>query len=184
MVVVKMVALVLSLGMDNLLVSLSLGIARTRGTLKIALAFVSAEALMPLVGLLIGKEASHLVGPWAPLGGAMALLTLAMWLLWFDHDEHEADNARNLHGFALLVAALSVSVDELAVGFSIGLVGVPVTLTVGLIAVQAFIFTTLGMTMGAKIKGHVGEWAEKLGGGVLGLLGLVIAFDAVSRLLR
>ncbi len=61
MVVVKMIALVLSLGMDNLLVSLSLGMARTRGTLKIALAFVSVEALMPLVGLVIGKEASWLV---------------------------------------------------------------------------------------------------------------------------
>lgn len=184
MVVVKMIALVLSLGMDNLLVSLSLGMARTRGTLKIALAFVSAEALMPLVGLLIGKEASQLVGPWAPLVGALALLTLAIWLLWFDRDEREADTARNLHGLALLMAAFSVSVDELAVGFSIGLVGVPVTLTLGLIAVQAFIFTILGMTIGSQIQGHVGEWAEKLGGGVLGLLGLLIAFYAVSRLLR
>ena len=51
----KMVALVLSLGMDTLMVSMSLGFRQTRGTVKIALTFAGAEAAMPVVGLVIGQ---------------------------------------------------------------------------------------------------------------------------------
>ncbi|WP_279306858.1 manganese efflux pump [Paenibacillus pseudetheri] len=54
-------------------------------------------------------------------------------------------------------SALSISLDELAVGFSIGLIDVPVALTILLIALQAFIFTFLGLAFGSKFKLFLGE---------------------------
>jgi manganese efflux pump family protein len=80
--------------------------------------------------------------------------------------------------------AVSISLDELAVGFSIGLIGVPIALTVILIAAQAFVFTFVGLTFGSKIKPYLGEWAEKLAGIVLGLLGLWIFFDALIHMIH
>ncbi|MFB5193030.1 manganese efflux pump [Alicyclobacillus fastidiosus] len=81
-----------------------------------------------------------------------------------------------------MLTALSISLDELAVGFSIGLVGVPVALTIILVALQAFIFTFFGLTFGSKLKRYLGEWSEKLAGIILGLLGLWILIDASVQL--
>lgn len=72
----------------------------------------------------------------------------------------------------------------MAVGFSIGLVGVPVTLTIILIALQALIFTFVGLRFGAELKRYLGEWAEKLAGVVLALLGVWILIDAIVHLVH
>jgi putative Mn2+ efflux pump MntP len=62
---------------------------------------------------------------------------------------------------------LSISLDELAVGFSIGFIDVPVVTTIILIDLQDFVFTWMGLTFGSKFKPLLGEWSEKLR--VLGL---------------
>lgn len=180
----KMIAFILSLGLDTLIMSTSLGFVKTKGTLKIALVFASAEALMPLVGLFVGKGLGQLIGHWASLFGGIALLIVAVWLIFFeDDDEEEEKLERGLVGWSLIVTALSISLDELAVGFSIGLIGIPVILTIILIAIQAFVFTFLGLTFGAKLKPYLGEWSEKLAGIVLGLLGIWILTEAIVTIL-
>lgn len=183
MVALKMIALVISLGTDTLLMSTSLGFAKTKGKVRIALTFACAEALMPLVGLSIGKGAGQFIGNWASLIGGIALFGVAVWLIFFeDEDEEEEKLERNLVGWTLIMTALSISLDELAVGFSIGLVGVPVALTIILVALQAFMFTFLGLTFGSTLKRYLGEWSEKLAGIILGLLGLWILIDATVQL--
>ncbi|KRW90769.1 hypothetical protein SD51_12850 [Alicyclobacillus tengchongensis] len=151
-----MLALILSLGMDTLMLSISLGMVKTKRKLKVALTFACAEALMPLIGLFIGKGAGQFIGQSASLIGGVALLAVAVWLIFFeDEDEAEKELERNLVGWTLVVTALSISVDELAVGFSIGLVGVPITLTIALIALQAFIFTFIHIKTRKK---HWSKW--------------------------
>ncbi|WP_223275519.1 manganese efflux pump MntP [Paenibacillus elgii] len=185
LVALKMIALILSLGLDTLLISISLGFVKTKGKMKIALAFACAEALMPLIGLFIGQGVGQLIGHWASLIGGIALLAVAVWLIFFeDEDEAEEKLERNLVGWTLIVTALSISLDELAVGFSIGLVGVPIALTISLVALQAFVFTFLGLTFSSKLKRYLGEWSEKLAGIVLGLLGLWLLIDTIIRLIH
>ncbi|MDB5086001.1 MAG: hypothetical protein JWN30_2887, partial [Bacilli bacterium] len=192
--------------MDTLMMAISLGIVNAKAQVKlvdqggfvqtgdqkqapsknvalyIATVFACAEALMPLVGLLIGKVAGAFIGHWAAIIGGVALLAVAVWLIFFeDEDEAEEKLERNLIGWTLILTALSISVDELAVGFSIGLIGVPVGLTIILIALQAFVFTYAGLTFGKKLKPFLGEWAEKLAGIVLGVLGLWIIAEALIR---
>ncbi len=58
-----------------------------------------------------------------------------------NEDQQEEKLERNLVGWTLITTAVSISLDELAVGFSLGFVGVPTALTIFLIALQAFIFT-------------------------------------------
>lgn len=79
----------------------------------------------------------------------------------------------------LVLTVLGISLDEMVVGFSIGLIVVPIILTINLIALQAIFFTLLGLTFGSKLKPYLGEWAEKLAGIVLGLLGLWILIDGI-----
>jgi manganese efflux pump family protein len=80
--------------------------------------------------------------------GGIALLAVAVWLIFFeDEDEQQERLERNLLGWTFVVTALRISFDKFTVGFSIGLVGVRVALTIALIAFQSFVFTFfLGMT--------------------------------------
>jgi len=234
MLFVKMVVLVMSLGIDTLGVSIALGFRApggsvpVRGMIKIALAFATAEALMPLVGVFVGAGFGHLVGRFADLIGGVALLAVAAWMLWFDAeddvpDDVDADpefgleggsgdglregsrddlregsrgeNATGVtvphgsarlaqRGWPLLVMALGVSIDELAVGFSIGLIGVPVLWTVLLIALQAFIWTLVGLQFGRVLRPWLGEWAERLAGYALGILGLWVLGEGIVAVVR
>lgn len=176
-----MIVLILSLGMDTLVVSTALGMRETTGRLKIALTFACAEAVMPLLGLLIGSLAGHFIGDWASVIGGLVLMGLALWMMFFE-DEDDDNAAKELLGWSLFVTALSISVDELAVGVSIGLVGVPIAWTIFLVALQAFVFTFIGLTFGASLKRYLGEWTEKLAGVILGLLGLWIIIDALLHI--
>ncbi|MCL6443829.1 MAG: manganese efflux pump MntP family protein [Alicyclobacillus sp.] len=185
MVALKMIALILSLGMDTLVMSISLGFVQTQGKANIALTFACAEALMPLIGFFIGTGAGRFIGNGASLIGGIALLAVAVWLIFLENEDDEEEKLeQNLVGWALVLTALSISLDELAVGFSVGLVGVPIAITIILVALQALIFTYLGLTFGSRLKPYIGEWAEKLAGVILGLLGLWILIDAILHLLH
>lgn len=174
----KMIVFVLSLGIDTLLISISLGVIKTKGKWKIAAAFVCAEAIMPLIGLLAGKGAGQILGHWASVIGGLLLIGVAIWLIFFE-DEEEEKLEHHLIGWTLILTAVSISLDELAVGFSIGLVGVPVALTIVLIALQSLLFSFIGLTFGAKLKRYMGEWSEKMAGIVLGLLGAWIIIESL-----
>ena len=188
----KLLALVPALGLDTLATSVALGARRVDGALRIAAAFMLAEALLPLVGLALGSVVGKALGEWASLAGGAALIGVAIWAIREDpDDDDDADDddegdrppRPGLRGWPLVVAALGVGMDELAVGFSIGLVGVPVALTVSLIAAQALGVTFLGLWLGRRMAHGLGEWAERLSAAVLGLLGLYIIVEAVLRLL-
>jgi manganese efflux pump family protein len=78
---------------------------------------------------------------------------------------------------AIAVLAVSASLDELAIGFTVGLLRLPVVPVIAVIAVQAFAVSWLGMRLGERVGERVREGAERLGGVALALLatGLLIA---------
>ena len=71
--------------------------------------------------------------------------------------------------------------DELAIGFSIGLAGVPVAVVIVAIALQAFLAAQLGLALGAKIGERWRERAEQVAGIALILLG---AYLLTAQLVR
>jgi len=166
--------LTMSLGIDTLITSTSLGLKREPGDkVKIALTFAAAESVMPLVGFFIGGALSHYFASKASLIGALMLIGVAIYFLFFDDEEVEKKRLeRDLSGWPLITTALSISMDELAVGFSAGFIHVPILLTVMLIASRSFVFTFIGVSFGSKLKPYLGEWAEKSAGIVLALLGV------------
>ncbi len=127
---------------------------------------------MPLFGLLLGRAIGSTIGTAADYLAIAILALVAVWMLLSD-DETEAHGVAALstdRGVALIGLGLSISLDELAMGFSIGLLHVSVWLAIALIAGQAFIVAQLGMRVGARGAGMIGERAERLAG--VALLGL------------
>ena len=64
-------------------------------------------------------------------------------------------------GLALIALGLSISLDELAIGFTIGLAHLAVATIVAAIALQALLAAQLGVAIGATIGGHWRERAEQ-----------------------
>jgi putative Mn2+ efflux pump MntP len=179
-VVVELIALVVPLGLDTFAMSASLGMlgATRSDRLRLAAVFTAFEAGMPLIGLALGAPLGHAIGGAADYGAIAVLIALGLYLLLApDDDEREEDRLANLagaRGVAVLLLGLSVSLDELAIGFTVGLLRLPVVLVIALIAAQAFIVTQVGLRLGARLSERLREAAERIAGLALAGLGAVL----------
>jgi putative Mn2+ efflux pump MntP len=72
---------------------------------------------------------------------------------------------------------LAISIDELAIGFSLGLTHLPPVEVVVAIAVQTFIVAQLGLALGARIGERWRENAERLAAVALVGLGVFVLVD-------
>jgi putative Mn2+ efflux pump MntP len=73
-----------------------------------------------------------------------------------------------------LLLGLSISLDELAIGFTLGLLRVPVIVVIIAIATQAFVLTQLGLRLGTRLSHRARESAEQLAGLALTALGITL----------
>ena len=173
----KLVLFVLPLGLDTFAVSAALGVGglpRER-RLRVSLVMAGFEVAMPLVGLVLGRAVGHLVGDAADYVAAAVLVLTGLWMLFGEENEEESA-ARLASGTGLFALGLSISLDELAIGFSLGLIHVPVWTAVIAIGAQAFVFSQLGLRLGARLNDALRERAEKAAGvALIGLAVLILA---------
>jgi putative Mn2+ efflux pump MntP len=184
-VVLKLFAFVLPLGLDSFAIAAALGARRPSRAQRWRLSalFVLFEAGMPLVGLALGAPVARLVGGAAEYVAAAVLVAVGVWMLAADEDDEQEAAGRMLSagGVTAIALGLSISLDELAIGFTIGLAGLPVVAVVTAIAVQAFIASQLGLALGARIGEAWRERAERLAGVLLILLGIGLAVAELAR---
>jgi manganese efflux pump family protein len=108
-------------------------------------------------------------------------------MLWPRDEEGEEERLALLgrtHGVAVLGLGLSISLDELAIGFTLGLLQLPVVLVLVWIAVQAFVVAQVGLRLGAHVGEAVREGAERLAGVVLVALGIVLLIEKLIEPVR
>jgi len=144
-----------------------------RHRLRVSLVMSCFEMAMPVVGLLLGHALGHLVGGAAVYVAIAVLAALGAWMLLHEEDEGEAvERLAAGGGIALLTLGLSISLDELAIGFTIGLLHISLWLAIVVIGAQAFLFAQLGLRLGARLNERLRERAEQVAG--LALLGLAL----------
>lgn len=181
MSVLRLLAFVLPLGLDSFAVAAALGTAArltVRDRLRISAVFVAFEGGMPLIGLAAGAPVAHAVGGTAGYLAAAALVALGGWMLLRGGEKEESRAAAlaGARGIALIGLGISISLDELAIGFSLGLTGLPVTAVIIAIAVQTFVAAQAGLYLGARAGERIREGAERLAGiGLIVLAGLLLA---------
>jgi putative Mn2+ efflux pump MntP len=175
----KLIAIVIPLGLDTFGVALALGMAglpdqhRTR----VALLFTAFETIMPLAGAALGAPLGRTIGSAADYVACGLLVVIGIYMLREGEDEDEGERLlamtqRGLYGAIAL--GLSISVDELAIGFSAGLLHLPLLPLVLVIGVQTFIVTQVGVRLGARLGERWRESAERVAGAALISLGLIL----------
>jgi putative Mn2+ efflux pump MntP len=184
--VLKLLAFALPLGLDSFAVAAALGAAQVltaRQRLRVSLVFVTFEGGMPLIGLALGSALARGAGHVADYLAAAAVIGVGAWMLLAD-EKDERDRAGRLvtsRGLALAALGIGISLDELAIGFGVGLARLPVTAVIIAIAVQAFLAAQLGLAVGARIAGRWRERAERAAGVALILLGGYLIASQVIR---
>lgn len=180
----ELVAFVVPLAFDSFAVAAALGIAGTspRDRWRIGGLFALFEGGMPLIGLLTGAGIGHVLGIFADYLAAAALVGYGIFsFVHEDAEESRIAALRRTTGWGAVVLGVSISVDELAIGFTLGLARLPVLPAVIAIAVQAFLASQLGLLLGARISHRMREGAEKIAAVVLVGLGLFLFAEAVFR---
>jgi putative Mn2+ efflux pump MntP len=187
---------VLPLSLDTFAIAAAVGANRLSGwsRWRISGIFTVIEGGTPLIGLSLGSSAGHAVGSVAEYlsGGLLILVGGYLWRSDADHEDNddeddEAARARrliNARGLALVGLALSISLDELTIGFSFGL-GVNLAEPTGVIAViacQAFVVFQLGLSLGARISAGLRELLECFVGPILILIGLLPLAEILMRI--
>jgi manganese efflux pump family protein len=184
--VLKLLAFVLPLGLDSFAVAAAIGAMQVTTLwqrLRISLIFVIFEGGMPLVGLALGAALARGIGPVAGYLAAAAVIAIGSWmLLAADNDEDEkATRLTTSRGLALIALGISISLDELAIGFTIGLAHLPAAAVIVAIALQAFLAAQLGLAIGARLGERWRERAEQVAGIALILLGAYLITEQLTQ---
>jgi putative Mn2+ efflux pump MntP len=173
-VYLKLILLVIPLALDTFAVSAALGMTPVPASrkLKISLFFTAFEAGMPLIGLLMGEPLRRLVGSRAEFIAYGLLVAFGLYTLIHNEatDRTKASQITKKWGLGALVLGLAISIDEVAIGLTLGLLGFPIIPVLAVIAAQAFIFSQAGFWLGSRLKEKYREQAEKIAG--LALIGI------------
>ena len=186
--ILTIAALILPLAIDTFVLGTALGAAglAKRERLRTSLVLTAFEAGMPVIGFLAGAAIASGIGRWADYFAAAVLAVTGVLMLRPRGDDEDEDQKVRLlesaRGWAVVVLGLGISLDELAIGFGVGLLRLPLVLLIVLIAVQAFIAAQLGMRLGSHLADRTKDAAGRLAGVLLIAAALLVIGESLSRL--
>jgi putative Mn2+ efflux pump MntP len=173
----KLVGLIIPLGLDTFAVSAALGMnpIPARKRLLISLFFTAFEAGMPIIGLLAGEPLHKIMGGGADITAYLLLIVFGIYTLLHKKqgEKNQADAMLTNWGWSALLLGVTISIDEVAIGLTLGLLGFAIVPVLAAIGIQAFIFSQLGFWLGRRLSEKFRENAESLAG--LALIGIGVA---------
>ena len=165
---VTLLLLGFALSLDSFRVSLGLGtlkLSRLR-QLQIVIAFGVCDALAPLIGLLIGKSLLQFIGPWVEHLGPLLLCAYGVYVIYIAQrcagtETGETDR------WMVLGLPLTLSLDNLIAGTTLGMIGFPLLISVTIIGVMSSLFAFVGLRLGRTAVNLLRFRADLVGGVVL-----------------
>jgi manganese efflux pump family protein len=158
------------IGSNNLAVALALGaMGQAAHCYRVMLVFGLFEFVMPLLGIGLGAATARAIGLQTNVVGTVLLIALGLLMVIGGirnrpQDEMLAKHVTQWRGLVFL--ALGLSMDNVVVGFSLG-IGRADPLTVATtIAVFSVLFTWIGMRLGHESR-RGWERGAKIGAGML-----------------
>ena len=186
MSLLELLIIAIGLSMDAFAVSIGKGLSVTKiklsHALKVGLWFGGFQALMPLIGYLLGSTFADIVSAydhWVAFV-LLALIGGNMIKEAFEKDDECDCNKKEKNCFGIvtmLTLAVATSIDALAIGVTFAFFKVAIIPAIVTIGVTTFLFSIAGLKIGnifgCKYKSH----AELFGGVILILIGLKILLE-------
>jgi len=183
---ISLFAVACALAMDAFAVAIVSGLTLDpltgRHVFRLAFHFGLFQALMPVLGWIAGNAVySHIVAVdhWVAFG---LLSFVGGRMIW--GALHKAKEERVLtdptSGWTLVLLSVATSIDALAVGLSLAMIGSQIIIPAIIIGLVACAFTVAGMLLGRRISSLWGRRVEALGGAILIAIGIKIVIEHVS----
>ena len=136
------------LSLDNFRVSIALGTVPfgLRRAMQVALVFGLWDAIMPLIGLLVGRKIGDEVGDVAELVGALALGAYGLYLVISALRNPEPEELD--HPWALFGIPFTLSLDNLFAGASLGLLGLAPWFSAAIFGAMTAVLSLVGLQVG------------------------------------
>lgn len=185
MELISIIGIAVGLAMDAFSVCIASGMVIEKVTFRhyfrLSFHFGLFQFFMPIIGYFAGIYIEKWVSSydhWI----AMALLSivgLKMIKESFSAEENEIikDPSR---GWSLVILAVATSIDALAVGLSIGLLGKPILFPSAIIGITCAFFSIFGIAIGKRAGAFLGKKVEFIGGLILVAIGIKIVFEHIS----
>jgi putative Mn2+ efflux pump MntP len=169
----------ISMAMDAFAVCLAAGTREDsstgRITFRLAFHFGLFQFLMPVIGWLAGSTIGQYITSydhWIALG---LLALVGGRMIWSGfHQEKEAGKIDPSRGLTLVLLSIAVSIDALAVGLSLGIIGMTIWVPAVVIGIVTGLISWLGMRLGNKLGEKFGKRMELVGGIILIMIGVRI----------
>jgi len=178
---VETLVVAICLGMDAFSVALGIGSHGTtaRQAFRLSFHFGLFQFLMPLLGWLAGQSAVAVIGRfdhWVAFGILLAV-GVHMIVDSLGSEKRTATERDVTRGWSLVGLSVATSMDALAVGVGLGILGRwPIGPAV-VIGVVAALMTLTGLQSGRVLRVWVGQRMETVGGVVL--IGLAVKMLAI-----
>ena len=174
------------LSMDAFAVSICKGLGmeklRWRQGLLVGVFFGGFQALMPLIGWLLGRQFEKYITSVDHWIAFILLGYIGGKMIWdaFHSEEETCPASFRLRELTMLAAATSI--DALAVGITFAFLRVNIWLAVAIIGVCTFVISAAGVKIGNVFGARFKSKAELLGGVVLVLIGAKILLEHLGLL--
>lgn len=173
--------------MDAFAVSIGKGLSvkkiKLSHALKVGLWFGGFQALMPLLGYLLGSTFADLVSTfdhWVAFG-LLAIIGANMIKESFEKEDDDCEcNKKAKNNFAIatmFTLAVATSIDALAIGITFAFFKVAIIPAIITIGITTFLFSVAGLKIGNIFGCKYKSKAEMFGGVVLILIGLKILIE-------
>lgn len=176
-----MVALILAafaVGLGNFGASIGIGLSGATPAIRIRVSVIFGifEAGMPVVGLLVGRDAADALGNASRYAGGALLIAIGAWqLIQTARLSRKGVPAPPIATKRLLLTALALSMDNLVVGFSLGVQHTSIVVAVVVFAVVSVALSLLGLEFGRRLAKAVEFGSQYLAGIVLVAVGILVA---------
>lgn len=184
--------LAVGLSMDAFAVSVCKGLAMKKATLKAeatcGLWFGGFQMLMPVTGFFLGSlfaEAIEAFDHWVAFG-LLVIIGINMLKEALEKEDESGDDPEkdaDLSVRTMFLMAVATSIDALAVGISLAMVGsVNIWLAAAFIGICTCLLSALGVKIGSVFGSRYEKKAEFAGGVILILLGVKILLEHLGVL--
>ncbi len=165
----------IGLAMDCFAVSLAIGTSTRSQVVKtalvIAVCFGFFQGGMTVIGWFAGTAFYSEVSRYGPWIAFLLLAAIGIKMIYEGIFEENGEQFAGLLVLPVLVLSVATSIDALAVGVSLGLLGDAVLLPAVVIGLVSFAFAVIGVVCGQRLEKILGHRTEILGGVILVLIG-------------
>ncbi len=143
---------------------------------RASLSFGIFQALMPVLGWLVGRTVVDLIADYDHWLAFALLTVIGGRMIWksFHSEDSRTAGADITKGIVLVTLSIATSIDALAVGLTFAFLEVNIALASSTIGAIAFAATAIGFLSGRKAGRLTGKRAEAIGGLILIAIGLRI----------